>query len=95
METILLLLQSTNEYEVGIVPFMEMWGRLSFINIADAVKYPLEVAKSFSRDFIGFMAQSANLKDFVNAFGRWDDMLKIELGKRFRDYLTNECQIAH
>lgn len=95
METILLLLQSKNEYEVGIVPFMEMWARLSFINIADAVKYPLEVAKSFSRDLIGFMAQSANLKDFVNAFGRWDDTLKIELEKRFRDYLSSEKQIGH
>ena len=89
MKTILLLLQSRNEYEEGITPFMEMWARLSDVSITDAVKFPLEVSKSFSSDFIGFMAQSSTLKDFVNAWGRWDDKLKIELGKRFRDYFTN------
>ena len=95
MKTILLLLQSKNEYEMGITAFMQMWAGLSEVSVFDAVRSPLEVAKSFSRDFMDFMSESANIRDFVNAWGRWDDKLKIELGKRFRDYLTSGCQIAH
>ena len=89
IDAMLSLLQSRNEYEIGISAFMQSWADISSISIVDAVRYPLDVAKEFFSYMVSFMSETTNLKDFVRAWGYSDNPVKTEMGNRFIEFLKS------